>query len=131
MMKKQTISLCMIVRNEEDHIEQALQSVKGLVDEIIIVDTGSTDQTRVICEKFNATVVRVPWTGDFAEARNESIQHATKDWILYLDADETLDKRSHKTIRQRIKKTTATVLTCTLLNYYGDSLPVQHNQLYT
>lgn len=131
MAKKPTISLCMIVRNEEKHIEQCLRSVKDVVDEIIIVDTGSTDQTVPICRKFEANILSFPWSGDFAAARNKSIEHATGDWIFYLDADETLDHRAHKKIKQMVKKTNAIVLTCTILNYYGSSLPVNDENAFT
>jgi len=83
-----TISLCMIVRNEEDNIRYCLDSVKDYVDEIIIVDTGSTDSTVDICKEYTEQVYFYQWNDDFSEARNESIKYATKDWILILDADE-------------------------------------------
>lgn len=89
-----SLSLCMIVKNEEPFLEGCLQSVRGVVDEIVIVDTGSTDQTIAIAERYGAKVVHHEWDGDFAAARNVSIQHATGDWILVLDADERLDAES-------------------------------------
>src|SRR3990167_5438874 len=95
-MPKQTLSLCMIVKNEEKYLEQCLNSVKDLVDEIIIVDTGSTDKTKEIWKKFDfAHKIKFfdfKWIDDFSAARNESLKHAAKDWILVLDADEVLDK---------------------------------------
>jgi tetratricopeptide (TPR) repeat protein len=88
--KPQTISLCMIVKDEKDCLAQCLESVKDVVDEIIVVDTGSTDNTVEIAEKYGAKVYHHPWEGDFSKARNYSIGYATCDWILYLDADEEL-----------------------------------------
>jgi glycosyltransferase involved in cell wall biosynthesis len=88
---KPTISLCMIVKDEADYLPTCLESVRGFVDEIIIVDTGSTDDTVAIAEAAGAKVHSFNWTNDFAVARNESLRHATSEWILYLDADERLD----------------------------------------
>lgn len=81
----------MIVKNEEKHLEECLQSVKDVVDEIIIVDTGSTDNTIKIAESFGALVYHHKWNNDFSEARNYSLSKVTSDWVLYLDADERLD----------------------------------------
>ncbi len=91
-----SISLCMIVCDEEDMLANALDSVSGLVNEIIIVDTGSTDKTKDIAKKFNARVIDYEWKDDFSDARNYSLKHATGDWILVLDADETISQRDHK-----------------------------------
>ena len=94
-----SISLCMIVKNEEQYIEQALKSVEGLVDEIIIVDAQSTDQTVTIAKKYTRKICSRPWNDDFAEARNFSLQHATKELILVLDADEVIAKKDHEQIK--------------------------------
>ena len=102
-MSKPSISLCIITKNEEKHIEQCLNSVKDLVDEIIIVDTGSTDKTIEITKNFSkAKIFRFNWIDDFSAARNESLKHATRDWILVLDADETLDEEGKKTIKELV-----------------------------
>ncbi len=85
------LSLCMIVKNEEVFLEQCLQSVQGLVDEIIIVDTGSTDKTKEIAAKFTDKLFGFTWCDDFSAARTESLKYATGDWILVLDADEVID----------------------------------------
>lgn len=98
-----TISLCMIAKNEADFLEQCLNSVKEIVDEIIIVDTGSTDNTKEIAKKFNAKIIEHKWNNDFSEARNISLEHATKEWILVLDADETLSKEDLTKIKKLIK----------------------------
>jgi len=97
-----TISLCMITKNEEQFLEQCLNSVKELVDEIILVDTGSTDKTKEIAGKFTDKIFDFQWCGDFSAARNESLKHAAKDWILVLDADEQLDPDGVKEIKQNI-----------------------------
>lgn len=104
-----TISLCMIVKNEEHFLEQCLQSVQGLVDEIIIVDTGSTDKTKEIAQKFTAKVFDFQWCDDFSAVRNESLKHATGDWILVLDADETMAERNHAVIKELLSSTSPEV----------------------
>ncbi|WP_404786830.1 glycosyltransferase [Altericista sp. CCNU0014] len=85
----QKISLCAIVKDEETLLPRCLQSVQNIVDETIVVDTGSTDRTVEIARQFGATVYQHAWNDDFAEARNESLRRAKGDWILVLDADET------------------------------------------
>jgi glycosyltransferase involved in cell wall biosynthesis len=84
------LSLCMIAKDEEANLPRCLKSVKGVVDEIIIVDTGSHDRTKDIAAEYGAKIFDFPWTGDFAAARNKSLEHATGDWILVLDADEAI-----------------------------------------
>ena len=85
-----SISLCMIVKNEEDVLGRCLDSVADLVDEIVIVDTGSTDRTREIAARFTDQIFDFPWQDDFAAARNESFAHATMDYCMWLDADDVL-----------------------------------------
>lgn len=92
----------MIVKNEEAFLEQCLQSVQGLVDEIIIVDTGSTDKTKKIALRFTSKVYDFKWCDDFAAARNESLKYATGDWILVLDADEVISKEDFAVIKELI-----------------------------
>jgi glycosyltransferase involved in cell wall biosynthesis/thioredoxin-like negative regulator of GroEL len=94
------ISLCMIVKNEEHFLEQCLQSVADAVDEINIYDTGSTDRTIEIAERFGARVERGEWRNDFAWARNQSLKMATKRWIFQLDADEELVPESKTALRE-------------------------------
>lgn len=86
-----TLSLCMIARDEEEHIGRALESVRDIVDEIIVVDTGSADRTQEIARALGARVIDFPWGDDFAAARNRSLEEATGDYILVLDADEFID----------------------------------------
>lgn len=85
-----SISLCMIARDEEEALPRALNSVAGLADEIIVVDTGSTDSTKEQAEKFGAKVFDYPWDDDFSAARNFAMEKATGDYIFFLDADERL-----------------------------------------
>lgn len=85
-----SISLCMIVKNEEDIIERCLNSVCDLVDEIIIVDTGSTDQTKSIVRKYTERIYDFVWVDDFATARNYAFNQASRDYIFWLDADDIL-----------------------------------------
>ncbi|MGE4428577.1 MAG: glycosyltransferase [Solirubrobacteraceae bacterium] len=85
-----TLSLCMIVKNEEAMLGRCLDAVVGGVDEVVIVDTGSADRTVEIAESFGASVLHHAWNDDFAAARNVSFDAATGDWLLYLDADEVL-----------------------------------------
>lgn len=88
--KPYTLSVCMIVKNEEANLFDSLSSVYDMADEVIIVDTGSIDRTIDVAEIFGAKVSHFPWTGDFSAARNHSLKQATSDWILVMDADEKI-----------------------------------------
>ncbi len=85
-----TISICMIVRNEEAVLERCLNSVRGVYDQLVIVDTGSEDETVSIARRFTDEVFCEPWENDFGKARNSSFSHARSDYIIYLDADDVL-----------------------------------------
>ena len=91
--KPPRLSLCMIVKDEEANISKALDSLTGIADEIIVVDTGSQDETKDIARKFNAKIIDMDWEDDFSKARNAGLRSATGDYILYLDADEYIDPR--------------------------------------
>ncbi|MCS7301430.1 MAG: glycosyltransferase, partial [Fimbriimonadales bacterium] len=97
------ITLSMIARNEAQYLEACLQSVQGVVDEIVLVDTGSDDATPQIAERYGAKVIRTEWRHDFAAARNIALQHATGDWILVLDADERLTPESKQAILNAVR----------------------------
>jgi len=88
---KLTLSVCMIVKNEENNITDCLESVKNVADEIIIVDTGSTDKTKEVVAKYTDKIFDFQWIDDFSAARNFSVSKATSDWILWLDADDVLE----------------------------------------
>ncbi len=93
------VSLCLIAKNESTNLPACLASVADLVDEMVVVDTGSTDQTREVARELGARVFDFVWQDDFAAARNESIRHATGDWIFWLDADERLDEVNRQKVR--------------------------------
>ncbi|MDP5277188.1 tetratricopeptide repeat-containing glycosyltransferase family 2 protein [Chengkuizengella axinellae] len=93
-MSSATISLCMIVKNEEEVLERCLETVTSFTDEIIIVDTGSTDRTKEIASKYTTKIFDFEWIDDFSKARNFSFSKATKDYIMWLDADDIVPKES-------------------------------------
>lgn len=93
------LAVCMIAKNEAEFIVGAVESVKGLADEIIVVDTGSTDATVELARGAGARVEFFPWVGDFSAARNASLSYATADWILCLDADERLQRSAFSAVR--------------------------------
>jgi len=98
------LSLCMIVKNEEATLPKSLSSVKNVVDEMVVLDTGSTDRTAEIAKKFGAKVHHFEWCNDFSAARNEALKYVTGDWILVLDADETLTQKIVPQLQQAIQR---------------------------
>ena len=104
-----TISLCMIMKNEEKRLLRCLNSVRGLVDDIIICDTGSTDRSVEIARQLGCKVFTDPWQNDFSRPRNLSIGAAKSDWILILDPDEIILRKDHQAIKEltRSKKLVA------------------------
>ena len=108
-----SVSLCMIVKNEEDVLERCLESAVDLVDEIIIVDTGSTDRTKEIAGRFTDQIYDFPWCDDFAAARNESFSHASMDYCMWLDADDVLleeDQTSFLALKERLDPAVSVVM---------------------
>lgn len=98
-----TISLCMIVKNEQDTLARCLETVKDVVDEIIIVDTGSSDKTKEIASKFTDKIYDFQWIDDFSAARNFSFSKAEMDYIFWLDADDILlpeDRKKFKLLKE-------------------------------
>lgn len=95
-----SLSACLIVKNESVLLPRCLESIRPIVDEIIVVDTGSHDNTVEMARSFGAKVYNFEWIDDFSAARNESLSHASGDWILYIDADETIDHVNAVKIRQ-------------------------------
>jgi len=102
-----TASLCMIVKNEEAQLARCLKSVQPVVDEMIIVDTGSTDRTKDIAKVFGAKLYDFKWTDDFSEARNYCISKAKGRWIFILDADEVISTLDYKQFQTIVKRTSA------------------------
>ncbi len=99
-----SVSLSMIVRNEAERLGRCLASVAGFVDEMVVLDTGSSDATVAIAEGCGAVVHHLPWPGDFAPARNEALRHVRGDWVLVLDADEQLRPEAREPLRQLLAK---------------------------
>jgi tetratricopeptide (TPR) repeat protein len=118
------VSLTMIVRNEKANLPACLASAADLVDEIVVVDTGSTDGTKAVAERFGACVYDFPWCDDFAAARNEALRHASGDWVLWLDADDRLDDENGKKFRALVATLTdelaAWLFQCVSVSSGGD-----------
>jgi len=125
-----TLSLCMIVKNEAATLPRCLKSVASIVDEMIIVDTGSTDDTIAICESFGARVISYQWDQHFANARNFGLQEALGDWILWIDADEELDQQAKTQIKEKISIVSADMILLPLYHYYGKQVPVNTTEKF-
>ncbi len=126
------LSLCMIVRDEQEMLPRCLASVADAVDEMVIVDTGSTDATVEIARSFGARVLFHQWTGSFAQARNVSFDAATGDWLLCLDADEVLVEEDAPLLRSLTGRTWREAFYLSETNYTGDledGTAVTHNAL--
>lgn len=94
------LTVCMIARNEEGNLPSCLEAIRGLADEIVLVDTGSSDGTREIARSFGARVYESGWHADFAAPRNVAARHARGQWILAIDADEVVQPYSRSRLRQ-------------------------------
>ena len=103
-MSKYTLGLCMIVKNEEKVIGRCLESVKDLFDEIVIVDTGSTDKTKEIVSKYTDKIYDFKWINDFSAARNYSFSKSTCDFIMWLDADDVVYEKDLIKLKEEKKK---------------------------
>src|SRR4051812_16927955 len=128
----QTLSLCMIVKDEEEMLPRSLAAVKPAVDEIIVVDTGSTDRPGEVAEAFGAKGLHHEWAGDFAPARNVSLEAATGDWIVWLDADEVLVAEDAEKLRKLTGQTWREAFYLVETNFTGDiedGTAVTHNAL--
>lgn len=115
------VSLCMIVKNEEDLLQQSLSKVRRYVDEMIVVDTGSTDRTKEIARRCGAKVYEFSWCNDFSAARNFSLEKASCDWVLILDADEIITDFKVESIRKVIKAEYPVVGRIKLINIVSDT----------
>jgi tetratricopeptide (TPR) repeat protein len=104
------LSAAMIVRDEEHHLPACLDSLEGVADEVVVVDTGSSDRTREIAHERGARVIEVPWRDDFAQARNASLDAARGQWVLYIDADERLRPIERRRLDALLTSTTAIAL---------------------
>lgn len=117
-----TLSLALIVRNEAELLGPCLESARPWVDEIVAVDTGSTDGTQELLRAAGARVFDFPWVDDFSAARNAALDHCTGDWVLILDADEELDAASGPLLRRLAEGGAAPAFRLTLRNYLDTGL---------
>jgi hypothetical protein len=115
----------MIVKDGADTLRNCLQSVRGLVDEMVVVDTGSTDSSPEIARQHGAVCISFPWTNDFAQARNVALAHSTADWILSLDADEELDVQASRIIPSLLSRAAVGGYIVPVRNY----LPARHGSV--
>lgn len=125
--RRHSFSLTMIVKDEEDNIARCLDSAKDLVDEMIIVDTGSNDKTIEICRTYGALVFPFPWQDDFAAARNFGLDKANQDWVLWLDADEEIAPGNRDGLNNPTLFDDYDALSVPLINFYGEK--VDHDQV--
>src|SRR4051794_32141431 len=127
-----TLSLCMIVKDEEEMLPRCLAAAKPAVDEIIVVDTGSSDRTVEIAESFGARVIHHEWNGSFSDARNVSLDAASGDWVIYLDADEVLVEEDADGLRALTGRVWREAFSLVETNYTGDiedGTAMTHNAL--
>ena len=116
-----SISLCMIVKNEERRLKECLASAKPIVQEMIVVDTGSSDRSVEIAEQMGAKVFHHPWEGSFSIARNQSLSYASSDWILILDGDEILSPEAVEDLSQiDFKAKSVDAFTFEIVNFTTD-----------
>ena len=121
-----TISLCMIVKNEEKVLERCLDSIYDLMDEVVIVDTGSTDRTMEIAKRYTKNIYRFAWVNDFSAARNFAFSRASCEYIYSADADEVLNEENRERFR-RLKETLMPEVEIVQM-YYGNQL--SHGTVY-
>lgn len=114
------LAICMIVRDEEKDLPRALESVKGLWDTLIVVDTGSKDGTTAIAREYGAEVRYFKWVGDFSAARNFSLSHVDADWVFVMDADEELLPEGHEKLRGLLESPDIQAITLGWLNVYAE-----------
>ncbi|MDR1664896.1 MAG: glycosyltransferase family 2 protein, partial [Clostridiales bacterium] len=122
-----TISLCMIVKNEEEVLKRCLDSVYRAVDEVIIVDTGSTDKTKTVARQFTSKVYDFEWVNDFSAARNEAFSKATMDYQMWLDADDVLPPQSMEALlalKEKLTPETDIVTMKYITHFDGDGNPI-------
>jgi glycosyltransferase involved in cell wall biosynthesis len=121
--KNPALSLCMIVKNEARNLSRSLGPLSPYFDEVVVVDTGSTDETALLAKQYGAKVCEVPWRNDFSFARNHSIEQASGDWILWFDADNRMEIQEVQKIRNLIDDQPDKIFWCTeVVEPGGDQL---------
>ncbi len=118
-----SLSLCMIVRDGEPWLGPSLASAKDIVSEIVVVDTGSVDDSVAIARRLGARVIETPWQNDFSVARNVALQEARSDWVLFLDADEELCAESRQQVTEAIADPLALAYSVTIVSDEGHGAP--------
>lgn len=118
-----SVSLCVLVKNEERDVAACLASAAGACDEALVVDTGSTDRTRECAREAGARVLEFAWTDDFAAARNFALEHARGAWVLFLDADERLGPGAAEKIRAAVRVKDAIAFRIEIVSTVGAGLP--------
>lgn len=115
------LSVCMIVKDEEKVLERCLESIHGIADEIVIVDTGSTDKTKEIAIKYTDKLYDFEWVNDFSKARNYAASKAVGEWILVIDADEYVDREKFEDFKSELKinPPKQEINTVTIINFTG------------
>jgi len=124
------LSVCLIVRNEAARLEAALESVRAVADEIIVTDTGSTDDTVRLAKRLGAKVSHHVWTDDFAAARNACQVHASGDWILWLDADERLKTGCDQAVRSAMQHPHAIAWQIIRQDYFSTDNPEWYSEMH-
>jgi tetratricopeptide (TPR) repeat protein len=119
--KRQTVSACLMVKNEEELLGGCLESIRDWVDEIIVVDTGSTDRTVQIAQSYGAKVFHQPWEGNFSKHRNYSMEQATCDWVFIIDADEQMYAEDIPDLLPFLEDARIKAISLNVLNVYGDN----------
>lgn len=127
MEHKVSLCLCMIAKDEEAFLKKCIESVRDIVDEIVIVDTGSTDNTVKLARELGADVYPYTWEDSFALARNYAMSKAKSDWLLLLDADETLEREDQEKLLSFIRTTTFDGAHLRIRNYTGSYSPDQYS----
>ncbi|MGG7144104.1 glycosyltransferase [Clostridium nigeriense] len=115
-----TLSVCIIAKNEERNLQRCLESIRGIADEVILVDTGSVDNTISIAEKYDAKVIKFPWQNNFSFARNKALEMASKDWILCIDCDEVLDSSQIYEMKSILNNSSILGFRLKLINIIGN-----------
>ena len=116
---QKTVSACMIVKNEEELLPECLQSIRDWVDEIIVIDTGSSDRTVEIAREYGAQVLFQEWEGDFSKHRNFSLEQATCDYVFIIDADERIFEADVPLIKRIINEDKHPIISINVFNVYG------------
>lgn len=124
------LSLCMIVKNEQKNLDRCLASVHGTIDEMIVVDTGSTDLTMEIAAAHGASVYQFVWQNDFSQARNYSLEQAKGTWIMFIDADEELETSTRGRIKELLQTTTADAVGVTVRNFNPPQSLTEYHDSY-